>query len=184
MSAQSFLYKRFPWICFGDFQKAFPNTDRSDLLSLLFSGALVRDGIFTLLEDILKHDHLNIWLSGECATCIDNGIPEGGALGPAFYNLIPDCLLKELVAAGFGVGINFSMPAAWTAHVWHCSGSPDPVLTQMLISKIKAGEVLPSSLLMQSWPTLEASAARALDTVAPQRIVLLLHADDPMTQLF
>ena len=40
LSAQVQLFNRCPWICFGDFRKAFPYTDRADLLCLLYSGAL------------------------------------------------------------------------------------------------------------------------------------------------
>ena len=64
LSAQIQLLNRCPWICFGDFRKAFPSTDRADLLCLLYAGALVRDGMFVLLDDILGHDKINIWLSG------------------------------------------------------------------------------------------------------------------------
>ena len=42
------------------------------------------------------------------------------------------------------------------------------------------GNVLPNVSLLRIWPRLAASAARALDLCASDRIVILFHADDPV----
>ena len=136
--------------------------------------------MFVLLEDILEYDNINIWLSGTCSTKVVDGIPEGGALGPRCYTVLPDDLLKSLVHEGFGVGTDFSMPTSWKSHNWECSGTPTPLLTDWLVTILKAGGALPSVDVLAKWPALEASAARALDIIASRRVVMLLHADDPV----
>ena len=48
----------------------------------------------------------------------------------------------------------------------------------MLTCALREGGALPSVSLLRSWTALEASAARALDRCAPERVVTILHADD------
>jgi hypothetical protein len=174
------LMKRMLWLCMGDFEKAFPRTDRSDLLVLLFNGPRIRDGAFALLEDIMAWDKIRVWLSGCSSTTLHNGLPEGGSLGSLLYTTLPDALVRALLRAGFGVGINFQMPAAWTTHVWTCAGTPVPGLVASLVDALKSGGRLPSCALLRAWPALEASGARALDVCAPERVAAVLHADDPL----
>ena len=109
---------RILWICLGDEKQAFPRTDRSDLLVLVYNGPQLRQGTFALLADIMAEDIMNIFLSGHVSTSIHNGLPEGGSLGTLLYTTLPDSLTRFLLAEGFGVGINVVMPAAWRGHEW------------------------------------------------------------------
>ena len=153
---------RLLWACLGDFQKAFPRTDRSDLLVLLHNGPMIRHGAFALLEDIMSWDHVRVWLSGMCSTVVREGLPEGGSIGSLTYTTLPDSLLRALIDAGFGVGVNFTMPATWCGHVWSGRAHPLPALVDMLVEALRSGSRLPSPSLLGAWPALEASAARAM----------------------
>ena len=127
---------RVIWVCLGDFQKAFPRTDPSDLLVLLHNGPVIRHGAFALLvlEDTMLWDRLKIWLSGDNSTIVRNGLPEGGSLGSLTYTTLPDSLLRELIDAGFGVGVNVTVPAIWNDHVWMCRGTPVPALVVVALA--------------------------------------------------
>lgn len=171
---------RMLWACLGDFKQAFPRTDRSDLLVLMYNGPLIRQGAFALLDDILEYDLLRVWLSGASSTVLRNGLPEGGSLGSLMYTTLPDDLLRSLLGAGFGVGVNISVPCCWHGHVWVCSGTHIDALVDLLVTALRSNSRLPSEALLSAWPALEASAARALDLCAPARIAMVLHADDPV----
>lgn len=164
----------------GDFEKAFPRTDRSDLLALLHNQARIRQGALALLEDIMAWDRIRVWLSGCSETVVRNGLPEGGSIGPLTYPTLPDDLLRSLLLDGFGVGINLPMPPAWQGHLWQCKDTPLSALVNDLVSSLRSGARLPSRHMLCAWPALEASAARALDICAPERVVMILHADDPI----
>lgn len=171
---------RLLWLCFGDFVKAFPRTCRADLLSMLYSGPGIRNGAFALLDDIMSWDELFVWLSGSSSTVIRNGLPEGGSLGSLCYTTLPDSLVRRLARDGFGIGLNFDMPGAWRGHVWCCRGTPCPKLVAYLVDALKNEHALPQVSLLRCWPTMEASAARALDLCAVDRVAILFHADDPV----
>ena len=72
------------------------------------------------------------------------------------------------------------MPHAWANHLWNCTGAPCNALVHILVDQITVGCQLPSPQLLSLWPTMEASAARALDLVATSRTPVLFHADDPL----
>ena len=172
--------RRRLWITFADFQRAFPRTDRSDLCVILRNNIGLRCGAFALLEDMLRFDVLYIWHSGRSKVTITNGLPEGGSVGPLTYNVLPDTLLRSLIARGFGVGLDVRIPEVWKGHFWNGTGTPCNQLVDMLMASLQGGGYLPSSSLLKAWPALEASAARALDLLASERLVALLHADDPL----
>ena len=177
--AQSSLGRSL-WICFADFVKAFPRTDRSDLLTLLYSRTRIRGGAWSLLEDIFAWDCVHVLLSGHSSVIVTNGLPEGGSLGPLCYTTLPDTLFTFLTDAGFGVGIDLFIPVPWRGHVWSGRGSPFPAMVSFLVFAIRSGGYLPSCALLQSWPNLEASASRALDLCCTRRIIMFMHADDPV----
>ena len=86
------VHKRSVWAVLGDFLKAFPRTWRELLLTLAGEGPRIHGGAFALLSSILKLDLVSVWLSGSSTTCICQGMPEGGSIGPLAYNLLPDSL--------------------------------------------------------------------------------------------
>ena len=71
------------------------------------------------------------------------------------------------------------IPPAWRDHVWIGKGKPIPQLVHNLRICLVDGKALPPCGLLGRWPDLEASAARAMDLHSNQRVVALLHADDP-----
>ena len=71
------------WLAMGDFARAFPRTDRSDLLDLVADDGNITSGVLALLGDMLKGDALRVWLSGTSGIPVVTGLPEGGTLGPA-----------------------------------------------------------------------------------------------------
>ena len=171
---------RMIWSVLGDFKKAFPRTWRELLLTLLGQGPQVQDGMYELLASTLESDSVHIWLSGCSVIQVEQGIPEGGALGPLCYNVLPDSLVKKLEAEGHGFGIDPDIPSVWVDHQWCCGGSPDPGLVANLRQRLRGSGSLPPAGLLATWPDLEASAARALDLEATTRVPCIFHADDPL----
>ena len=177
------LSGRCLWQAMGDFVKAFPQTWRADLLLLLSDGPGVRGGALVLLHNIFAADVVHVWLSGEGKVEIKRGIPEGGTLGCLAYTTLPDSLVRALLEADWGVGIDVEMPRCWQCHKWRGSGSPDGALVASLRRALRdrsGPPSLPSQELLETWPDLEASALRALDLEASTRLVAVLHADDPV----
>ena len=171
--------KRTVWGVLGDFQQSFPRVWRELLLNLLHSGPHIRDGMLSLLGSILHSDQVHIWLSGRSEVMVKQGVPEGGNVGPLCYNLLPDTLVRRLEDKRLGFGIIDQMPSAWCDHSWAGDGYPDVNLVACLAGRISGSGSLPSANLLKQSSTLEASAAMALDIVAPARIPCMFHADDP-----
>ena len=96
------------------------------------------------------------------------------------YVLIPDTLARELSAANLGVGVGIEIPMAWRSHEWSGGGAPCEVLVNRLMVGIRSKASLPPCELLAAWPTLEASAAEAIDRLAPERVPCIFHADDPV----
>ncbi|CAE8644499.1 unnamed protein product, partial [Polarella glacialis] len=88
--------------------------------------------------------------------------------------------MHVLVEARCGIARSPWTPAAWSGHVWKGTGTPDPLLTDSLLSLVRCGGRLPTGEQLAASPDLEASAARALDLFDDYRIPGLLHADDPI----
>ena len=168
------------WVVFGDFRKAYPNTWRNLLLTKVAANVQLPPGEMTLLISTFESDEVVVWLSGASSTVICDGVPEGGTLGTATYTTLPDDLVKELVQKQHGVGIGISIPAEWRGHVWLGTGAPQQELVQQLCKDLYTKQRLPSQDLLRHWPDLEASALRALDLLAPTRLVASFHADDPV----
>ncbi len=72
------------------------------------------------------------------------------------------------------------MPSIWRGHSWSAHGDADANLVKCLMDRIRAGASLPSADLLAHNPSLEASAAQALDALAPRRVPCMFHADDPV----
>ena len=79
-----------------------------------------------------------------------------------------------------GVGIGVRVPGLWMHHCWRGCGTPIEALARQLQRDIARGTNLPSSATLESWPDLEASALSAMDALAPRRLAIILHADDPL----
>ena len=168
------------WYAMGDFVKAFPRVWREDLLTIMRGVTTCSGGTFALLADILQKDVVSVWLSGASDVLVVQGIPEGGNVGTLTYVTVPDTLVRELEENKHGVGVGMTVPAAWESHVWSGCGRPITSLVGDLVHCLSAGLPLPSVRLLDNWPDLEASAARALDLIAPLRLVSIFHVDDPV----
>ena len=168
------------WTVMGDFRKAFPSVIRQDLLHSLADGPGVCGDSLLLLNSILQKDIVSIWLSGQSEVSVTSGIPEGGTIGPFAYPVLLDSLVRELLAAECGVGLQVSIPDAWTSMQWRGQGSPCQETVNILKAAIQRGTLLPTPTLLQADPTLEASALKALSDLAPHRLAAILHADDPV----
>ena len=101
-------------------------------------------------------------------------------MGTLTYTSLPDTLARELVESGAGVGLGIVVPPAWRSHAWSGAGTPTTVLARKLASDITQGLPLPSPADLSARPDLEASALKAMDWIAPARIAVLFHADDPL----
>ena len=180
LSSVALKQMRTLWVILGDFRQAFPRVWRDLLLDLAYSGPGIQDGMFELLASILESDSVNVWLSGVSEVPICEGVPEGGTIGPRFYNLLPDSLVRRLEAKQLGFGLVDRMPSAWLGHQWQCDGIPDENLVTMLRERIISSAHLPSAHVLSQHSTLEASAARALDLLSKVRVPCWFHADDPV----
>jgi hypothetical protein len=168
------------WYILGDFERAFPRVWRSDLLDMLGDDGRITGGALALIGDIFTGDILHVWLSGASTVPVNTGLPEGGSLGPPLYLRLPESLVRQLLAKGHGVGLLNSIPPAWQGHSWSGAGSPVPYLVADLVHALRTGAALPSATMLMAWPALEASAARALDSVSKFRLVAIFQADDPI----
>ena len=142
---------------------------------------LVLDGgMFELLCSIFEKDNIVVLMSGSSCVEIHEGIPEGGTMGTLTYVCLPDDLVRVLLAAGLGVGIDITIPPAWQSHTFVGAGTPDRELVDSLEAALRTKAALPSAAELSGSATLEASALAAMDRVATRRIVAVLHADDPV----
>ena len=178
--AEALSQHRPIWLVLGDFRKAFPSVIREDLLHSLADGPGVSGDSLLLCASILKQDSVLVWHSGLSEVTVSSGIPEGGTLGPLAYPCLLDSLVRELLAKECGVGLEVTVPPAWSHMCWKGQGSPSPHLVQDLKASIQLGHQLPSTEALQADATLEASALRAINDLAPHRLVAVLHADDPV----
>ena len=164
----------------GDFWRAFPSTWREDIVLLSAQGPRLQGGALHLLGSILLFDVAFVFLSGESVLLIEQGLPEGGVLGPILYLLLPNSLAVELKGARCGLGVNPVIPEAWQNVQWSGHGSPCNRLVETITAAIQNGEVLPTAGALAADTTLLASAARALDLLSPVVLCNLFHADDPI----
>lgn len=146
----------------------------------LIKGPRILDGAYATLVSALATDAVHVWLSGRSTVDVTQGIPEGGALGPLLYNLVPDSLVRYLCAQGHGLGLGIVMPSEWKSHVWVSSGVPQGAIVADIRARLSAGGRLPPAFFLASHPDVEASAARALDLEAGSRLPCIFHADDPV----
>ena len=164
----------------GDFRKAFPSVIRQDLLHSLADGPGICGDSLLLLNSILQKDVVSIWFSGFSVITDTTGIPEGGTLGPFAYPCLLDSLVRELLAAECGVGLQINIPNAWASMQWRGQGSPCQETVNLLKAAIQRNTPLPHVSLLVADSTLEASALKALSDLAPHRLAAILHADDPV----
>ena len=88
--------------------------------------------------------------------------------------------MRELLAAGCGVGVGGTMPIQWRLHKWKGVGTPCDAMVIALKGALLSNGPLPSSQLLCVDDTLEASALRALSDLAPYKVPAVLLADDPV----
>ena len=171
---------RCAWTCFGDLLKAFPHTWREALVMLMHDGPGLRCGALALLGSVLQFDVILVRQSGASEVRVDQGVPEGGVIGPLGFTQLPDVLVKDILAADYGVGLDVVMPDEWASHIWIGAGCPDLALVDVISLALRGEGSLPSVAALESSATLEASALRALDRTPSVRVAALLHADDPV----
>ena len=106
------------WILLGHQKKAFPKTWREALLRLLWKYGGFRGGVSELAASIMERDEVAVWLSGSSSITITQGLAEGGCLGRALYTSLPDSLVRQLEAAGAGIGLGAEIAVCWRDHVW------------------------------------------------------------------
>ena len=164
----------------GDFKRAFPSVIRQDLLHSLAEGPQMSGGSLMLCESILRFDSVLIWYSGLTEAVVTTGIPEGGTLGPFGFPCFLDSLVRELLASECSVGLEMKVPDAWSQVTWSGHGKPCPQTVQILKHAIRFGHILPAAEQLAHNATLEASAFKAMSDLAPDRLVAVLHADDPV----
>ena len=164
----------------GDFEKAFPSTWREDILCLAAKCPGVAGGVLHLLGDALAWDAVHVLLAGSGVINICQGLPEGGCLGPILYTLLPDSLARILAQESCGVAMQPGIPLLWQGHQWSGQGTPRDDWTRRILHSLPQGPDLPSCAALRRQQDLEASAARALDLNAADRLAILLHADDPV----
>ena len=172
--------ERAIWTTHGDLQKAFPRTWRAGMLLRLAQDAGLQAGLLHTICSSLQADHVIITLGGTSVVTVHEGVPEGGQLGPLGFNTLPDALVRMLQARRLGVGVGVTCPPQWQGMAWRGDGVPEESLVAMLVEALQTGAALPHCDLLRAQPALEASALRALDLIAPIRIVAVLHADDPV----
>ena len=73
------------------------------LVRLLASASICFD--MELLKEFRRHTAVEVCYSGQSIVFTDNGLPEGGMLGPLLYGLLPALLDKTLQAVGAGIGV-------------------------------------------------------------------------------
>ena len=129
---------------------------------------------------MLAWDNVVVMSSGASSVHITQGLPEGGTLGTAAYVLLPDSLVKELLSLGHGISLNPDIPTIWHGHRWSGLGKPKHELVCRLMQDIASNSTLPGPSALESWPDLEASALKAIQLLAQDRLVAILHADDPV----
>ena len=165
---------------FGDLAKAFPRTWRDDFLTQISLQSNLQHGGRALLADILAWDSPTITLAGFSRLMKTEGVPEGGVVGPAGFNTWLNSLTLFLLEHGHGVGLSSEVPGAWRHVQWSWCGVPDETwVTDIRQGLLGKGE-LPSVDLIQQDSSCMASCLRAMDLGAPSRLVLVLHADDPV----
>ena len=101
-------------------------------------------------------------------------------MGTLTYAVVPNNMVKALLAQDAGIGLGGQMPLAWQRRSWVGNGTPNASTVHQLAHAIKEGSALPSAEALGSNPELEASALKALDLIAPHRLAAVLHADDPV----
>jgi hypothetical protein len=164
----------------ADVAKAFPRTWRQDFLLSLMKAGGIRDGAWSLCHSIMQSDTVIVNVGGCSKVPVDQGVPEGGLLGPLGFPTWFDSLAKDLRDKGLGVGIGMEVPDCWQGHPWRGHGVPDAAVVAVLVERLLSSKELPPQSWLAQSAVAEASALRALDRVAPYRLCLVLHADDPV----
>ena len=97
---------------------AFPRAWRERILERLHSAAGVRDGAYALAASILEWKVVEVTYGSRGRALLRQGVPEGGAVGPATYTQVSDTLVRRLVAAGHGIGVGERppYPPAWRGY--------------------------------------------------------------------
>ena len=180
LSADAMASLRCLWVLLGDFKGAFPRTRRADLQSILLTEVGLHGGAFALLASVFQSDTVTVRYSGDSTVNIEEGVPEGSTMGTLTYVALPDTLIKELEAAGHGVGVGVCVPAPWQGYKWSGVGTPQAALVANIKKAISSGSDIPGTALLAAWPDLEASALKAMDLLAPRRLVAIFQADDPL----
>ena len=98
------------------------------------------------------------------------------------YDILPNSLVKYLMEKGHGVSWKKEIPTAWDEHTWTGLGTPETLLVEVIKCTLLHGSLLLSPVDLMKSPNLEASAARAFDMLDDQRLIAVLHADDPVLQ--
>ena len=150
------------------------------MVLLAAQGPRLQGGALHLLASILLFDVAFVFLSGASVLLIEQGLPEGGVLGPILYLLLPNSLTVELKNASCGFGVNPEIPDTWKNVQWNVRGSPCIKVREQLTSAIKNCAILPTAADLEADPIMLASAARALDLLSAMVVCCLFHADDPI----
>jgi len=167
-------------VVMGDFHQAFRRTWRQDLLCLVYNTVTaLRGSVYRLVVDIFKPNSVAVWLNGHSVVLVNQGIPEGGSMGTLLYNVLPNSLVLYLLAKGHGISWREPLPEAWKGYHWKGEGKPVDFLVTMIISCLQSGVGIPTQAQLATSVDFEASAARAFDQMG-QRLVAILHADDPI----
>ena len=123
---------RCVWSVAADISKAFPRTWRQCFLDNLIHGVQVRGGCAHAVASILEWDDVLVTYGGCSVVRVNQGIPEGGKLGPFGFPVVPDSLAKALRAHKHGIGQQINVPLCWRAFKWQGLGCPIPDLVVKL----------------------------------------------------
>eukprot|EP00959_Pyramimonas_sp_CCMP1952_P116182 2428827-Pyramimonas_sp.AAC.1 len=73
----------------------------------------------------MASDTIHLDFNGVAIVLIDQGIAEGGTMGPLTFPLYMDSLPEALHKAGCGVGVGARIPRIWAGRQWRGTGTPD-----------------------------------------------------------
>ena len=90
----------------------------------LAQDAGIQDGILALIGSALELDRIHVSISGHSVVLMEQGVPEGGLLGPLAFPSYMNSLTQALEAEGCGVGLGICVPDVWKPHEWQGRGCP------------------------------------------------------------